>query len=219
MVGLLTQPISLEALGMISSMMSRKWTGMMMAMALVGSTALVGCTTGETEESPTPTATPSSAQTLTFKVDVSSMADGTHHLAEVKSGEKVYVVGSFTGWNPNNEEFAMTDEGNGIWSLTLTLPYTGKDYDGNDFMVEPGATLDYKFAKTTSIPDQPWAEGPKDYIPTSEKACPGDNGAGGGLWEIANLSLTVGDASQVLDTVVVDAWRETAESYGYLSCD
>lgn len=199
---------------MISSMFSRSLAGV--AMAMVFSFGLIGCSGSNGDESPTPT--PSGEQTLTFKVDVSGMADGSHQLNEVKSGEKVFVVGNFTGWNPNNAEFAMTDEGNGIWSLTLTLPYTGKDYDGNDFIVEEGASLEYKFAKTNNA-NGDWSEGIKDYIPTSEKACPNDNGSGGGLWEVGNLTLTVGAASQTLDTFSADAWRDTAQALGYPSCD
>lgn len=195
---------------------SRRWSSLFVASFVAGSLSLAACSGGDDDASPSPSPSP---VTLTFKVDVSSKADGTNALAEVKSGEAVYVVGNFAGWNPNNETFKMTDEGNGIWSLTLTLPFTGKDYDGNDFIIEPGASLEYKFAKTNRN-GEAWTEGQKDYILTSEKACPGaPEGASGGLWEVANYTLTVPDAATTLDTVVVEAWRETAEDYGLTSCN
>lgn len=196
------------------NMSKKSWTGLVTALALTAGFA--GCTTGE-EESPTP----EPAQTLTFKVDVNTKADGVNNLNEVKSGEAVYVVGNFTGWNPNNETFKMTDEGGGVWSLTLTLPFAGADYDGNEFMVEEGAALEYKFAKTSSdTSEQPdmWSEGVKDYITTTEKACPTDNGSGAGLWEVPNLTYTVTADTAVLDTFMVEAWRETAEAKGYPTC-
>ena len=194
------------------NMSKKSWTGLVTALAFAA--FVPGCTTGETEESPTPT-----AQTLTFKVDVNTKADGTNNLNEVKSGESVYVVGNFTGWNPNNETFKMTDEGGGVWSLTLTLPFAGADYDGNEFLVQDGAALEYKFAKTASDSADAWSEGPKDYFATTEKACPNDNGSGGGLWEVANLTYTVTADTAVLDTFMAEAWRETAEAKGYPSCN
>lgn len=194
------------------NMSKKSWTGLVTALALTAGFA--GCTTGE-EETPTP----EPAQTLTFKVDVNTKADGTNNLNEVKSGEAVYVVGNFTGWNPNNETFKMTDEGSGIWSLTLTLPFESADYDGNPFMIEEGAVLEYKFAKTASDSADAWSEGVKDYIATSEKACPNDNGSGGGLWEVANLTYTVTADSAEVGAFMAEAWRETAEAKGYPSCN
>lgn len=189
------------------NMSKKSWTGLVTALAF---TAFVPGCTPEEEPSPSP-----AAQTLTFKVDVNTKADGTNNLNEVKSGESVYVVGNFTEWKPNNETFKMTDEGGGIWSLTLTLPFAGTDYDGNEFMVEEGAELEYKFAKTASDSADAWSEGVKDYITTSEKECPVDNGSGGCLWEVANQAYTVTADTAVIDTFMADAWRETAEAKGY----
>lgn len=194
------------------NMSKKSWTGLVTALALTAGFA--GCTTGE-EETPTP----EPAQTLTFKVDVNTKADGVNNLNEVKSGEAVYVVGNFTGWNPNNETFKMTDEGSGIWSLTLTLPFESADYDGNPFMIEEGAVLEYKFAKTASDSADAWSEGVKDYIATTEKACPNDNGSGGGLWEVANLTYTVTADTAEVGAFMAEAWRETGEAKGYPSCN
>lgn len=179
---------------------------------LAATVALVGCGGGD-EVSPTPEAC---AYCLTFTVDTSyTDADG-NALAEVKDGEKVYVVGSFTSWNPNNESYAMTDNGDGTWSLTLDLPHTGKDYDGNDVVLEEGAFIEYKFAKTgsdpTADPNNNWSEGVKDVV----ESC--TDGSSPGLVEVANLTYTITAESHTFDTFMVEAWRDTAESYGYTSC-
>ena len=174
---------------------------------LAATIALVGCGGGD-EVSPTPEAC---AYCLTFTVDTTyTDADG-NALAEVKDGEKVYVVGDFTGWNPNNESYAMTDNGDGTWSLTLDLPHTAKNADGSDLMeLTTGTAIFYKFAKTSSDPADEWSEGVKDVVDTC--------GDGKGLMETGNFEYTITAESHTFDTYMVEAWRDTAESYGYTSC-
>jgi len=201
----------------------------------------------EPSPSPSPEPSPSPTQSaepvdVTFQVDVSQMADGTNLLAEVFEGETVYMVGDLAGWNPNNEDFAMSDEDtDGIWELTLTFPLETFDSVGNPFTVEVGDAIQFKFAKTTSDLNcdddttndvdgncDMWAEGEKDYKTTAELACaPAPEGAIGGLWETDADPATDGNQNNTLTipeeddtwTHVVDAWRGTAQSFGYVSCN
>lgn len=49
---------------------------------------------------------------VTFSVDMSDVAE--------VSAEGVYLAGEFQGWNPSGT--LLTDAGNGIWAITLSLP-------------------------------------------------------------------------------------------------
>ncbi len=181
-----------------------------------------------TQATPTPesaTPTPESAATptpapqkvsVTFTVDVNIDADGdpATNLNEVKEGEQVFVVGDFCGWNPNDPAYALTDNGDGTYTGTF------------EFTV--GSTILFKFAKTTSNPDDAWAEGEKNFMSDQEADYPGctlqiDDGTpqdfAMGLFEVPNRELTIPDTDYDVGAIEIDAWRDTAESYGLHSCD
>lgn len=190
-------------------------------------TATPGAGTPTAEATPTATATaaPVAKVNVTFTVDTTTTADGVNMLAEVLDGEEVFIVGdmkpdgngcSFDGddaedypcWKPQRSELAMTETStDGIYNITLQLT--------------PGSVVEYKYVKTTDdVENNGWGNGVKDYIPTSEQACPDFDEATGGLWEIQNLTYTVPDADATAEVYVAEAWRDYASgTFGYPACD
>ncbi len=171
--------------------------------------------TPETQATPTPetqaTPTPEPAKVnITFTVDLNIDADNNPdtNLNEVKEGEDVFIVGNFNEWNPNDPEYAMSDNGDNTWSITVPFPV--------------GTTIYFKFAKTSSDPNNPWAEGEKDYRTTEDegwKPCEGHSEVTEGLFEVDNREYAVPETDDVLESFPIDAWRDTAEAYGLYSCD
>src|SRR4051812_13153972 len=113
---------------------------------------------------------------VTFTVDTTSKADGAKLLAEVKADEKVFLVGAFNNWNPQDPLYAMTPVAGQPGKFTITLTFPG-DYPGG--MLDTGASFEYKFAKTTDKPGDPpagdpWGNGVKDYfkIDATHPTCP-----------------------------------------------
>lgn len=187
---------------------------------------------------------------ITFTANTTSLADGAHALAHVneRGGEKVYVVGNFTAWNPNYPGFELSDnDGDGIWSLKLDVPFQGyecgengcQDMVGIPRWFDVGDTIEYKFAKTSSLPcdntstdnydPNCWSEGQKFFLTPTEaddagKVCGfgnspnADDLAGGGLWETGNFIHVLTKGEQTLE-MKIDAWLGTAVQYGYPTCD
>lgn len=169
---------------------------------------------------------------ITFVADTSTMADDANKLAEVLAGESMYVVGdmfpggkncwdtaasNYTCW-AQGADLKMTEEtaGSGIYKLTLNL--------------QPGTKIEYKFAKNAdaNAADAIWNNGEKDFQWEADEHCtawdaetpPPDPAAGrAGLWETGNFTYDVPTADATMDTHVVDAFRDYAESFGYPSCD
>lgn len=166
-----------------------------------------GCVEETPTPSPTPTPRPPVEVTFVADLNIDADSDIRTDLNHVGLREKVFVVGNFTDWNPNNPDFAMTEteEGSKVYYITLTFA--------------PDTALEYKFAKTTSDPSDPWAEGQKDYKSMREQPCDiAPEGAKGALWEIPNYQYMV-EPNTDLPVHMIDAWRATAESYGLVSCD
>ena len=50
----------------------------------------------------------------------------TLHVESIPSntppGSSLFAAGNFNGWDPANAQYALTDEGDGTWSLTFTPP-------------------------------------------------------------------------------------------------
>lgn len=182
---------------------------------------------------------------VTFRADTRTLADGQHALAEVRLDEDVFLVGDFTGWNPNYPGYEMEDpDGDGIYEITLQFPLEGRIFDGTMVgtpqMVLVGDTIQFKYAKTSSVPCDAtstsnydgacWSEGQKYFLTAEQadeagKACDyegidpdSDNLAGGGLWETGNYLYVVAEGPQTLETSI-DAWKDTAGAYGYPFCD
>ena len=174
-----------------------------------------GCTT------PTPTAPVFDTVAVTFRVDTNTMADGSNPLASVSRDQQIFLTGDFMPggvncwdveapegypcWDPQHPRMAMDPQGDGIYAVTLNLI--------------PGTTIEYKFTKTASNPQEPWDNVMKDFAPTDERRCAPYPDAEGGLWEVPNLSLTVLDEPATLRAYPVEAWRTWAEGFGYPSCD
>ncbi len=169
-----------------------------------------------TPEAPTPTPVPVTPTpepekvNLTFTVDLNIDADGDPdtNLNEVKEGEQVFIVGNMNNWVPNDPDYVMTDNGDGTWTITLSLPV--------------GYALEFKFAKTASDPGDNWSEGEKNYMNDQDPewtGCPNDETQTEGLFEVANRPYTVPDTDADVGTFLIDAWRETAEAYGLVSCN
>ncbi len=214
------------------------WLSLLAALSLaLGVTLIAGCSSDEGEEtSPTPTVetpTPEASPTavpatptpepppptptpepvmvnVTFTVDLNIDADNNPdtNLNEVKEGEQVFIVGDMNGWDPNDPAMAMTDNGDGTYSITLELP--------------AGAGIIFKFAKTTSNPDDAWAEGEKDYMNDQDpdwNGCTNFEDDTEGLFEVSNREYTVPESDADAGTFPIDAWRDTAEAYGLHSCN
>ena len=196
-----------------------------MILAGMATTLVLGACGKDTDESPTATPEPTEAAdgtvAITFKIDTSTMADGTNKMAEILAGEAAYIVGDLEGgcdyandpdnncWKPNQAQHKMTDEGNGIWAITLDLV--------------PGTVLQYKYTKTPvdDTSDNAWSNGPKYYrAPEGSEVCGGDSEAAMGLWEwTENLSYTVPTSDATVDTVTIDAWRDYAHNtFGVAIC-
>lgn len=183
-------------------------------------TSSSGTTTSSTTTTTTTTTTTSSGMTpvsVTFTVDTSTMADGMYALAEVLPTEQVFMVGSFNDWNPQDPNYTLTAEAGspGIFTITLSFPLATPGG-----MLDVGDMMEYKFAKTTDDGGDAWGNGMKNYFLIDDvHTCPNFPEATAGLFETGNLTLTIPDADEELQTVVIDAWRNYAESFGYNSCN
>jgi hypothetical protein len=182
-----------------------------------GGSSSTSSTTDSTTSTTTTTGGGISGVELTITVDTTQQADGSHLLAEVKPGEQVFLVGDFNGWNPQDSGYAMTpvDGQPGFFSISLRFPlYT------NGAVLDSGAQLIYKYAKTTDDQSQPWGNGIKDVFPIdANHACPNaPAGTAYGLFETMNYTLTVPDTDQAPAAFQVPAWRDLAESYGLPTC-
>ena len=65
-----------------------------------------------------------SGATTTFRVEVPASTPG---------GDLVYIAGDFQGWNPGNPAYALTEQPDGTWEITLTFT--------------DGAPIQYKFTR------------------------------------------------------------------------
>jgi hypothetical protein len=145
---------------------------------------------------------------ITFLVDTTKMADGKNQLAKVLPGEKVFLAGAFSAaypmWDPQNPKMAMTDEGGGIFSIVLSLP--------------AGSMLQYKFAKTEDAMDG-WSNGEKAFHDNlGATGCTNFPGQTSGLFEIMNRTYTVPAMDSTVGPIVIDAFRDYAETFGYKTC-
>ena len=146
------------------------------------------------------------------------MADGANLLAEVLLDETVFMVGSFNGWNPQDTVYELLPVAGspGIFAITLAFPLD----IGNGEMLMAGDMIEYKFTKTSNDPGNGWANGIKNFFPVDAvHTCPMFPNETVGLFETGNLTLTIPDVDTELQSVVVDAWRNYAESFGYFSCN
>lgn len=202
-----------------------------------GLMAFAGCSGGTSDDdddateeaSPTPTATPApQTVTVTFTADTTSMADGANKLAEVTGNNKVYMVGGFNGWDPQNPDTAMYDDGthgdaaagDGIYTFQVTFPYTSPD-GGTTWNIGDSG-FDYKFAMTTDDAADAWGNGVKDvFMIDGTHVCGNDPTTTStyGLFEFqSNLTLTVPDSDTTVD-YTVPAWRDyAADTYGLPVC-
>lgn len=147
--------------------------------------------------------------TVTFRIDTSGKADGKNQLALVKSGEQVFLVGNFNGWDPQQPAYQMTAESDGRFSFTKTF--------------DSGQELEFKFAKTGSG----WGNGEKAFggpcggspdMAGADGGAAADGGVSGALWEVPNRRYTVGNKDATLGPFTIDAWRDFAQTFGYSSC-
>lgn len=179
----------------------------------LGMALAVGCGGGD-DDTATPTATPAPDDgkvAVTINVDASFTDSDGNALAAVNEGEMVYLVGNlgadYPTWDPQAAGMELTEVAAGSYSVTLRLV--------------PGTAIEFKFTKTTSDPANGWANGEKDYILATEKACDDPNataGAAAYLWEVTNRAHTVGDADETINTTV-EAWRDFATTtYGVPQC-
>jgi hypothetical protein len=158
------------------------------------------------------------SHTVTFTLDTTSKADGINQLALVEANEKVFLVGDFNGWNPQDPKYVMTPVAakDGFFTITLTFPF-----DGANGKIDTGASMEYKFAKTTDTLADVWGNGAKDFfVVDAEHPCTKATGETKGLFEWkVNLKLTIPAENTDVPVFVMPAWRDYAETkYGYKTC-
>jgi hypothetical protein len=137
----------------------------------------------------------------------------------VEAGEKVFLVGAFNGWKPQEEAYAMAPVTGqpGKFSISLTFPREAPDQT----MIDTGSSFEYKFTKTTDTPTgDGWENGLKDFFTVDgTHPCTNFPGEAAGLFERSNLVITIEAADQELPVYVVPAWRNYAEKLGpYKTC-